>query len=153
MEYKFSTQQYLPLTPGQAWDFFSTPLNLPGITPPDLGLRIINPENPDSIYDGMRIDYIVRPVFYIPLKWKTGISGIRPNAEFTDTQLSGPYAKWEHHHQFVPVGDGTLMIDQVTYRVPFGMMGRLLNRLFVRKKIEAIFRYRKETLEKIFPLT
>jgi hypothetical protein len=35
------------------------------------------------------------------------------------------------------------MIDTVFYDIGYGFMGRIANRLFVRREIERIFRYRE----------
>jgi len=69
---------------------------------------------------------------------------------FSDKQLKGPYKIWEHTHQFVEKGKGVLMKDEVKYVLPFGIIGRMIHSLMVRKKIERIFNYRKEILNKIF---
>jgi ligand-binding SRPBCC domain-containing protein len=42
------------------------------------------------------------------------------------------------------------MIDLVNYVIPFGIIGRIAHKLFIRKKIEGIFDYRKNILEDKF---
>ncbi len=42
------------------------------------------------------------------------------------------------------------MQDKIDYKLPFGVFGKALHVLLVRKKIEKIFTYRKNILEKIF---
>lgn len=42
------------------------------------------------------------------------------------------------------------MQDIVHYALPLGPMGRILNKLIVEKKLEKIFNYRRDVLEKIF---
>jgi ligand-binding SRPBCC domain-containing protein len=151
MEHRFITKQFLPLSVTQAWDFFSKPGNLSLITPPEMEFRILTTLGGDAIYEGMRIRYIVRPFGNIPLHWETEIGKTIPLAEFTDKQLKGPYKKWEHRHVFTPLNNGTLVTDEVVYQLPFGFLGGLAHRFFVKKRIEAIFRYREETLIKLFP--
>ena len=56
----------------------------------------------------------------------------------------------EHTHQFVEKEKGVLMKDEVKYVLPFGIIGTMVHSLMVRKKIERIFNYRKEILNKIF---
>jgi hypothetical protein len=38
----------------------------------------------------------------------------------------------------------------VNYELPFGILGDWVHSLIVRKKIESIFAYRKQVLEKLF---
>lgn len=151
MEHRLITRQFLPIPVLQAWDFFSKPGNLSLITPPDMEFRILTVLNDDPIYEGMRIRYIVRPFGNIPLHWETEIGKTIALTEFTDKQLKGPYKKWEHRHVFTPLNNGTLMTDEVVYELPLGLLGRLAHLLFVKKRIEAIFRYREQTLIKLFP--
>jgi hypothetical protein len=40
--------------------------------------------------------------------------------------------------------------DHVHYGLPFGWAGRAANRLFVRRQLEGIFRFRREYLERRF---
>jgi ligand-binding SRPBCC domain-containing protein len=61
---------------------------------------------------------------------------------FTDVQVKGPYALWKHLHTFEPVTEGTLMMDVVTYRMPFGILGRILHGTLIKKQLQDIFSYR-----------
>ena len=98
----------------------------------------------------MIIDYKVSPLFNIPLKWRTRISKVDNPKSFTDFQEKGPYQYWEHHHEFIPVDGGVLMKDRVTYSLPLGILGRLAHRMLVKPRLEAIFNYRYQVLEKKF---
>ena len=42
------------------------------------------------------------------------------------------------------------MVDKVNYALPFGIIGRIVHRLFVRKQVEEIFDYRRKVLEELF---
>jgi ligand-binding SRPBCC domain-containing protein len=150
MEYKFSTQQYLPISITKAWEFFSSPHNLSLITPPEMKFRMLT-ETDRPIYKGMVIDYTVRPIGNIPMRWKTKIGRIVVPFEFTDIQIQGPYTKWEHVHTFEPSDNGTLMTDTVTYRLPLGIIGDVVHRMLVKRKIESIFHYRQKVLLTLFP--
>jgi len=62
---------------------------------------------------------------------------------FIDRQISGPFARWEHHHQFQATGPKTSRLtDSITFRLPLGAPGRLFGESFVRKKLERMFDYR-----------
>lgn len=148
--YKLETTQVLPISVSQAWDFFSSPANLSRITPPEMDFKILSKIPENGIYEGLQIDYIVKPLLRIPLKWKTEIGKTEINHFFADTQLKGPYKKWEHTHIFLEHPEGVLMKDIVVYQLPFGFIGKLAHRIFVKKKIESIFEYRKLILNKLF---
>jgi ligand-binding SRPBCC domain-containing protein len=142
LEYK----QLLPLTSTQAWDFFSNPANLQRITPPEMQF-IIRSAIPDKIYPGLIIRYRVSPLFSIPLTWVTEITHVKEPDFFVDELRAGPYAIWHHEHHFEACERGIIMTDRLFYRLPGGWMGRMLDALLVRRKVEAIFDYRKKILE------
>lgn len=133
-----------------AWDFFSSPKNLSTITPKDMGFTVLSDLNSEQITKGMVIDYIVSPLLEVPLKWRTRITHVEPNKSFTDFQEKGPYKYWNHFHEFIPNKDGVLMKDTVDYELPFGFLGKMVHRLFVKKKIADIFDFRYRVLEKLF---
>jgi ligand-binding SRPBCC domain-containing protein len=103
-----------------------------------------------EIYTGMLIDYKVKPLLGIPMHWQTEIKSVDKPHRFTDTQLKGPYRLWEHTHTFIQTDKGVLMKDEVKYQLPLGPLGSLAHALLVRKKLQALFRFRKAAIERIF---
>ena len=143
--------QFLPIALEEAWQFFSTPLNLAKITPPDLGFEVLTPfKATDTINEGMLIEYYVKPLFGIRVKWVTKIGEINKPYSFVDNQLKGPYSLWEHTHYFKAVNGGVEMTDVVKYSLPLGIIGEIGHELLVKKKLETIFSYRKKTLDSLF---
>ena len=63
-------------------------------------------------------------------------------------QRRGPYRSWVHRHKFEETPDGTLVTDDVSYRV---LGGSLVNRLFVAGQLRKIFAHRKAKLRERFP--
>lgn len=150
MIYYFKTEHFLPVSIDEAWNFFSSAKNLSRITPPEMDFKILSSLEDKEINEGMLIDYIVKPVFGIPLKWQTEIFNVNKPHCFADRQLKGPYKIWEHTHTFIPQENGTLMKDEIKYQIPFGIIGQMAHSLFVREKVKDIFRFREKALDKIF---
>ncbi len=148
--HQFKTVQFLPIDNKKAWDFFSSPKNLSVITPPELDFQILTQLNDQAIFEGMKIDYTVKPLLGITIAWQTEICKVRNQEYFTDKQTKGPYKVWEHTHSFKVENNGVIMTDVVNYELPFGFLGKLAEWLLVRKKIKSIFNFRKTVLEKIF---
>ncbi len=148
--YVLKQEQHLPVTPEEAWDFFSSPRNLDAITPPDLGFRILHdPE--EKMHEGQIITYKVRIAPGIRVPWVTEIKAVEPPVAFVDEQRAGPYRFWHHRHAFEPVADGGVrMTDVVHYALPLGPVGSLVHALFVRRKLEWIFKCRKSLLAERF---
>jgi len=42
------------------------------------------------------------------------------------------------------------MEDLLHYKLPFGFLGRLVNRFYVRRKVQEIFDYRYKVVEEMF---
>ena len=148
--YYYKTEQFLSTDINTAWNFFSSAKNLARITPPELDFNILTALDEKDIYQGMLIEYTIRPLFGILLNWQTQILTIKKPEMFIDKQLKGPYKIWEHSHEFIQTEKGVLMKDSVKYLLPFGILGNIAHSLFVRRKIERIFNYRKQVLNKIF---
>jgi ligand-binding SRPBCC domain-containing protein len=73
-----------------------------------------------------------------------------PPFRFVDVQLGGPYRLWHHTHRFAREEGGTRMTDIVRYRLPFGIMGRAIHALKVRRDVEQIFDYRFQRIHEVF---
>jgi len=151
--HRFTTTHLLPLSPEEAWNFFSTPRNLARITPPEMNFRIVTPDLPEETYAGQIILYTLTPIAGIRADWVTEITHVTTPKFFVDEQRKGPYRMWHHQHHFRAHEHGTEMTDIVHYEIPMGWLGNALNVLFIRNRIEEIFRYRKRILEELFPTT
>ena len=148
--HQFKAEQFLPIDKSKAWDFFSSPKNLSLITPPEMDFKILSKWNGEEIFEGMKIDYTVKPLLGIAVRWQTEICKVQNQNYFTDRQAKGPYKIWEHTHTFSEVDGGVLMHDIVNYKLPFGFLGRTLNSILIKGKIESIFVYRKKVLATLF---
>ena len=147
---QLKTEQKLPISLEQAWEFLSSPSNLERITPSYMGFSIITSDLPSKMYPGMFISYKVSPLFKIPMSWVTEITHVNENHYFVDEQRVGPYAIWHHEHQLEEIEGGVLMKDILSYRLPFGLLGQIINSLFIKKKVKAIFAYREKALLELF---
>lgn len=150
MYYQLHQTQKIPATMEQVWDFMSSPDNLKKITPPYMGFDVISNSNSKIMYPGMIITYIVRPILNIPTNWVTEITHVKEGEFFVDEQRMGPYTLWHHQHKIEPIDGGVLMTDIVTYIPPFGFIGAIANKLFIRKKLNEIFAFRTKAVENIF---
>lgn len=124
----------------EVFPFFSRAENLGTITPPDMSFEIVG-ELPGQVQQGTVIDYRIK-LGPIPLRWRTVIERWEHGVRFVDAQHRGPYRAWWHEHRFEARGDQTLMTDRVHYAPPFGLLGRLVNRVAIASTLKSIFDYR-----------
>jgi len=140
----FSVEQYIPERIENVFRFFSDEKNLEMLTPPFLNFKVEKMSTP-QIEQNSLIDYKLK-IHGIPIHWQTKIEEWNPPEKFVDFQLKGPYRHWRHLHQFASLGKGTLMKDQVVYRLPAGWLGQITAGSFVLKDIEKIFAYRRQVI-------
>lgn len=55
---------------------------------------------------------------------------------FTDEMLKGDFKSFHHQHHFKAAENGTIMIDLIDFESPYGIIGKIVNRLFLRSYIE-----------------
>ena len=150
MRYQLYKEQQLQCSIEEVWTFFSSPYNLAKITPKEMGFIVRTKLDHQAIFKGMEIEYTVSPILKIPMKWKTIITQVKHQKSFTDFQENGPYKYWNHFHEFIPLENGIMMKDRIDYELPLGFLGKVAHRLMVKKKLEDIFHYRQQVLEKLF---
>jgi ligand-binding SRPBCC domain-containing protein len=139
---------WLPASRERLFEFFADAYQLEAITPPWMHFHVVTPK-PIVFQPGTTIDYKLR-IHGIPLRWRSLIPVWEPPNLFVDEQVKGPYTYWQHEHRFAEHNGGTLVSDEVEYRV-FG--GRLINRLFVAPDLRQIFAYRTQKLQELFGTT
>ncbi len=145
----FISVQDLPAPRGDVFLFFADPANLEALTPSWLSFEMLTPR-PLPSGEGALFDYRVQ-VRGLPIRWRTLIETFIPGERFVDRQIAGPYALWHHTHRFEDLPDGgTRMTDQVRYRVGWGILGRIVTALWVRRDIARIFEYRRAVLARRF---
>ena len=147
--YQLKTKQFVKTDMATCWDFFSDPKNLSKITPQSMGF-IVRTELPDKMYEGLMIEYTVRPMLGIPMNWITEIKTVKKHSFFVDEQRKGPYKIWHHEHHFKEVEGGVEMTDIVSYELPLGFLGRLMHPILVKNKLKEIFDYRRQKVDELF---
>jgi uncharacterized protein len=141
-------EQFVPRPLAEVFEFFSKAENLQELTPAFLHFRILSVD-PSPVRKGTLIKYSLRWRIF-PIRWTTEIIEWEPPYRFVDLQLKGPYKLWHHEHRFVAEGNGTRIIDEVQYQLPFGVFGSIAHSLKVRKDVETIFAYRTEVVKRLF---
>lgn len=140
--------QQLNASVEEIWDFIKDPRNLEKITPAKMGFKITIAPTKEQMYPGMMIGYTVKPIFNLRMEWLTEITHVHQLKYFVDEQRIGPYSIWHHEHILESNAKGVMMTDIITYRVPFGFIGKVMNKIFIKNQLKKIFKYRESILEK-----
>ncbi|MFH8612509.1 SRPBCC family protein [Streptomyces sp. NPDC018029] len=70
---------------------------------------------------------------------------------FVDEQESGPFKRWRHAHHFEPDGTGgTIMRDVIDFASPLEPVGRIVDRLLLRRYMSRLIRIRNAYLASTF---
>ena len=157
MPFTYQTEQWLPYPIESVFAFFADPRNLPALMPTWQRTRLeaVSLQPPSSTDTNMagrdsQIAISFRPFPGSPLRlsWTAEIAAFARNSYFTDEQITGPFALWEHTHRFrsgLEAGlDGTFVVDLVKYSLPLGLLGRLAHALVLRKQIQRTFLFRQQ---------
>jgi ligand-binding SRPBCC domain-containing protein len=125
-----------------------SPGALERLIPPGDPMRVL--ETTGEIGNGARAVFRIR-LGPIPVRWVAEHKGLVPGREFTDVQVSGPLAFWEHRHLVEPDGPSACFLeDRIDYALPLGWAGRVLASRFVRRKLERLFAYRHRITAEAF---
>jgi ligand-binding SRPBCC domain-containing protein len=135
--YLIEREQWVARPIAEVFTFFGDATNLEAITPAWLRFSVITPA-PIVMGAGTLIEYRLR-WRGMPVRWTTRIEAWESPHRFVDTQLKGPYRLWHHTHTFESQRGGTLIRDEVRYRLPLGWLGAALHRIGVRRDLEAVF--------------
>ena len=146
--YTLHRETTIPTTHEKAWAFICNPANLNLITPDDMRFEI-RTALPDRMYEGMLVEYRVAIPMIGMQPWLSELKHIVEGHSFVDEQKIGPYKLWYHYHGLEDVPDGVRFVDRITYEVPFGIIGRLAHRVFIRRTLERIFDYREQQLKRL----
>ena len=57
---------------------------------------------------------------------------------FVDEMTQGDFKSFKHEHHFKSIENGTIMIDLLNFESPYGIIGDLLNRFYLKNYLEQL---------------
>jgi ligand-binding SRPBCC domain-containing protein len=86
--------------------------------------------------------------FGMPVSLESRITEFEPPHRFVDEQVSGPFRRFRHEHRFERLGDGaTLMIDEWEHDAPLGLLGRIVDVVFLERHMRNLLHTRNAALK------
>src|SRR5262245_34776486 len=143
-DHVFEARVWLARPRPEVFAFFADPRNLLRVTAPHLRVRLRT--ECTQLAAGAVLDLDLRWLG-LPLRSRLYIREYDAPYRFVDVQVRGPWARWEHRHMFLEDRGGTWVEDRVTYRLPFGPLGRLVHAALVERQLMLAWAYRKARLE------
>lgn len=141
--YVFSRRSLLPVPAEEAFAWHTRTGALERLLPPWEKVRVLS--RTGGIQDGERVELRVY-LGPLPIQWVAEHRDYEPNRQFSDVQLRGPFAAWNHQHRFEPEGvEQCVLEDRIEYALPAGPIGHVLGRGSVHRRLERMFSYRHAT--------
>jgi ligand-binding SRPBCC domain-containing protein len=112
------------------------------------GERAVGGVTKGLIGDGQQVTWRARH-FGVPLKMTSRITALEFPASFTDEQVRGPFKSFRHVHEFEATPTGSIMSDRVEFTAPFGPLGRLAEKLVLRRYLERLITDRGKFLTRL----
>jgi ligand-binding SRPBCC domain-containing protein len=134
------------------FDFHLDQKNLGLMSPPWMKTKLIH-ESGEGQNKMIEVEMTMYRAFRS--RWVVRISEYDRPVRLTDLMISGPMKYFRHERTFSqPCASLTELKDHLEYEPPFGMIGRLADKISVKKMMEDMFEYRhqrtKEILEERF---
>ena len=68
---------------------------------------------------------------------------------FRNSQVHGPFRRFDHDHYFTPEGQGTRMTDVFDYTAPLGPLGWLAERMFLTGYLRRVLAERNRVIRSV----
>jgi uncharacterized protein (TIGR01777 family) len=134
----------LPVSAETAFDWHARDGAFQRLTPPWSGAELL--ERKGGLEPGARTTIRMPVVGPLAGTWVAEHGAMSKGREFSDHQVSGPFAQWEHVHRFEPVDSGRCILrDSIRYRLPLGALGAAVGGPMARSEIARAFGYRHRT--------
>lgn len=132
----FYREVILDAAPDDVFAFHENPHNIQKISP--WFLQIIEIQADTKAIAQKKFILKLR-IFGFPLRWNGLWETVDPPNLLVDTASLFPFRIWRHEHRFEGVHNGTRMIDDVTYTLPYGWLGRLFGETIFRLQLILMF--------------
>jgi ligand-binding SRPBCC domain-containing protein len=87
--------------------------------------------------------------FGIRQRLTSRITAYRRPLHFRDSQVRGAFRRFDHDHFFSEVDGGTLMRDVFEFESPYGVLGKIVNRVFLTKYMTELLERRNRLIKEI----
>ncbi len=129
----------MPGTPGEVFAFHERPDAFRLLTPWWSGAHVVVAAQ--NLRPGSRAVLRLGPPL-LGLIWVAEHTVYDPPHEFVEQQVAGPFRHFEQHHRVLAHARGAVLSDEVTYELPGGVLGQVVDVVVMRPFFALLFRYR-----------
>jgi len=140
--FSFRSELNVPADVAFAWH--ARPGAFERLNPPWAPVRIV--EKTGGIETGSRV---VLAINFGPFsfRWVAEHRDYNAGRQFKDVQIAGPFAQFEHTHNFISRGRHCILEDRIEYQLPFGILGKIFGGPMIRAKLKNTFEYRHKVTQ------
>ena len=143
MKYEYETQTESPRN--DVFDWFERKGSFRRLMPP---WEVAEEVRADETLENGAQRIFRFPMGPIKMTWVAEHLGYEPPEKFEDVMKKGPFRSWHHVHRFVEKDGGTVVHDEVEYKLPMGILGRIFGSRNVRNRLNRMFRARELRLNR-----
>jgi ligand-binding SRPBCC domain-containing protein len=85
--------------------------------------------------------------FFKTRQFTAKITEMESPFSFTDEMIKGDFKSFYHQHHFKAADNGTIMIDQVNFETPYGLIGKIINSFFLKSYLEEFLKKRNSVIK------
>jgi len=74
---------------------------------------------------------------------------LEPPLRFGERQVRGPFARFEHVHEFAEAAGGTTLVDRIDFALPWRLGGPLAERLVAAPELLRFFEFRRAAYRRL----
>ncbi len=81
------------------------------------------------------------------LTHKSLITQMNKYKSFTDEMVKGHFKSFVHHHRFITENNFTVMTDEIIYKTPFGILGKIFNETVLKNYLTKLITNRNRHIK------
>jgi ligand-binding SRPBCC domain-containing protein len=142
-----SFEHEVPASLAAAFAFHEDPANLVRLLSTEQGFRLLHHDGNNQ--PGSETWFEVTIAGCVPAVLGFKHTLYEPPHRFAESLVHGPFASFEHRHEFQPTAAGTLVKDAIDVMLPWYYGGHAATRLYVAPMIQRLFWHRHHNLSRI----
>jgi len=136
---RFIARSVIRTTPETLFAFHELPDAFLRLLAPSEKIRVI--QTAPSLEVGTRTIVKIR-IAFLWVTFESLHTAYDPPHSFEDQQVRGPFRNWRHRHLVEPHPDGAILIDDIEYTPPLGLLGRLIDAIVIKPRLRRVFAFR-----------
>ena len=125
----------MPCSQQTLWEFHSSSEALHSLSPPFTKVQL---KGELRVIDGAKLEVRSTILGVINQDWEVELLNVSAPGGFTDRAIKSPFKQWEHHHRFNVAGEESILVDELRFLAPGGLLGELASRVI----LTVLFKFR-----------